>query len=231
MKTLSFNIAYGKPSITGDSSKGTLVETDKHFCIGEASVIDLSSQEKKQEFLNLFLQHNHDYLLEGEVLIIDDLQYIFKRDCITRAIRGKKNGFHIPTRDRKNLFNLYQNFYRFHQNQKQLDVIEVSVNQILNVLDIQKCYGEIRDTIKGFIITVHNISYSSSLIRDFELLLDTNNQLHFLHFFEAEGEYYSNGETPISRDTLEHRMAKAKANLDLHDKYVEFFKNKKIEIK
>ena len=221
MKTLSFTIAYGRPVVTGDSSKNTLVETDKHFFIEQPFVIDISTDVKRQEFLRLFLQNNHDYLLQDEVLIIDDIQYTFKDDFVKSTVTGRN--FLFPTRNNTNLFNVYRDFYRFHQDVKQMNSVYGFVEGILAEKDMRKSIERIDDSIGGLIITVTDTSYRSSITQDFQLLLDTNNQLHFLHFYEREGEYYSSGESPISRNRLEENVRIAQRLLDEHDKFVLFF--------
>lgn len=224
MKTLSFTIYNGSPAVTGDSSKNTLVETDRLFIIDQPFTIDLSTDAARQEFLKVFFQNNHDYLLEGEVLIIDDIPYTFKNNYITSTVTGRN--YIIPTSHKVNLFKIYQAFYRFHQDTKQLTHVEGFINAILAEKDMRKHVAEIDESIKGQIITVTDTHYASSLTPDFQLLLDTNNQLHFLHFYEPEGEYYSSGESPISRNRLQEEVNQAIRMLNLHDEYVEFFNRK-----
>jgi hypothetical protein len=220
MKILSFKIDYGRPIVTGDSSKNTLVETDKFFSLDSPSVIDLSTDALRQQFLKQFLQNNHDYLLHNDVLIIDGISYNFAKETIRSIVTNRD--FIIPTWEKRNLFNIYVDFYRFHQTTNQLRNVKEFINGILAEKDMRKHVSEIDETIKGQIITVTDTSYGSSLTWDFQLMLDTNNKLSFLHFFEPEGEYYSSG-SPISRNRLQENVNKAIHRLNLHDEFVMFF--------
>lgn len=234
MKTLSYIVENGVFTVTGDSIKGTL-KNDKHFHIEGSEKIDISTKENKQLFLNKFLQANHNYLLENNDLIddeyldlsIDGVVYFFKANGFYQI--HSKHFFPIPTKGQTNLFNLYKEFYHYHNKEKQLSAIKRSINGILADLGIAKCFDEIDHTDKGFIITVRNISYHSSYILDFQLLVDNDNVLHFQHFFEPEYEHYSSGLCPNTRNMLEQEITKAKANLERHDRYVEYFKDRKID--
>ena len=222
MKTLSFNIQYNRPTVTGDSSKNTLVEGDKLFVLESPYHIFYDTDKNRQKFFADFLQNNHDYLLNEEDLIIDDMPFTFDPRGIIKSTVTSRN-FAIPDGGPRNLFKIYSDFYRFLVEVRQLTHVEGFINGILAEKDMRKHVSEIGESIKGQIITVTDTHYHSSLTPDFQLLLDTNNQLSFLHFYEPEGEYYCSGESPISRNRLQENVNRAIQMLNLHDEFVAFF--------
>jgi hypothetical protein len=224
MKTLSFQIREGKIEITGDTARGNLVTTDKLFYLDKAAVIDLSTALDRDEFLSLLLQKNHKYhyvLTDGR-LNIDGIDYEFSKDGV---ITSKKTTykFYIPLRDERNLFNVYKDFFSFHQKELGYCTMDGAIERLLDEMNIKKKIDHIDQGILGDTISIRNSSYHSSTYPDFELFLDNNNKLKFLHFLEPEGEYYSNGDTPISRQRLQEKLARANYMLELHDKMATYF--------
>lgn len=224
MKTLSYRIENGQVIVTGDSVKGTIVNEDKQFLIGDPSVVDMDTPDAIKRFFGLLLQGNHDYSFPADNnIMIDGIYYIIYRYTIESLL--SKRIHYFPKNEPRNFFKLYQEFIQFQHEQQQLINLEDKLNTLLEKFEIDKAVSGLVRTDEGIYIRVAKYSYDEQNYPNFELLLRKDGTLKFLHFYEREGEYYSNGDTPLGRKDILEELGRQKRLLDKYDKLFALFNN------
>jgi hypothetical protein len=222
MKTLSYVIEDGRVVVTGDSSKGTLDASGKRFNIDKPTVVNMENPLSIQTFFNMLLQFNHTYEFPApNNILIDNVFYVIQNYSIESLLT--KRSHYFPRMEPRNLFNLYKDFLSFHHTQQQSLQLESKLNELLDQFEIEKNVISTEDSERGIRITVAN--YRDEKYPDFVLLFQKNGTLKFLHFLEPEGEYYSSGDSPMTREMIMKKIHRAHNLLDKFDELFAKFNN------
>lgn len=207
MKTLSFIISNGKIKVTGDSSKGTLVENDKIFILHDPSVILMDTESQQHEFIKNLLQSNHNFTHNNNLLVIDDIEYFVGRYYIENI--STKNKIFFSQNTVRNFFNEYNKLFKFHIEESTLITVEKRIIDILLKNNINKYISDVEKTNDGVLLTIttpYTERYNSKYL-NFKLKVNFFDQkISVLHFFEPEGEYYSSGEIPLTEQDILNKI-------------------------
>jgi hypothetical protein len=224
MKTLSYVIDAGQVIVTGEMSKGTFKTGDKSFTIDKPVVIDMESPEKIKGFFQMLLQGNHDYSFPSENnIVIDDIYYVIRQYSIESLLTKRKEYF--PHMEPRNLFNIYKDFVRYHNREILSMNLEKKLNDLFEKFEIDKAVSDVVETKDGLRIIVRKYDYSDQKYPNFELLLQTNGELKFLNFLQPEGEYYSSGDSPLTREMIVKELGRQRRLLDKYDTLFAKFNN------
>jgi hypothetical protein len=225
MKTLSYKIEDGIVIVTGDSTKGTDVPTDKQFQIGEPLLVDMEMPSTVKIFFFFLLQENHEYSFPAahKDIVIDGIQYYIDDYGIKNPL--SRESHHFPRLEPRNFFKLYCDFVKFLHRQQQLNNLEEKLNLLLEKFGIDKAVSSIERSDDGIHIRVSKYTYQEKRFPDFLLLLSNDNGLKFQHFFEREGEYYSNGDTPLRHEDIVKELERQRRLLNKYDELYEMFNN------